>query len=224
MSQSSAKGAAHTHVESDVTDLAHTGELSDLTDVGVTTPTNKQVLVADGDSWESRALVEADISDLVHTPDAHTIASHSDTTGTGAELNTLTDGSDANSLHVHPVTEQTVEFASQLDTDLVTTTDTGAFRWYPPVNITIQDVSASIGVVPTGAAVIVDVHHSGTTIFTTQGNRPTIAISGNFDVSGAADGDVTVVADTGYLTVNVDQIGSTIAGQNLVVQIRYKVT
>jgi hypothetical protein len=39
-------------------------QLSDLTDVGVTTPTNKYVLVADGDSWESRSLVEADISDL----------------------------------------------------------------------------------------------------------------------------------------------------------------
>lgn len=39
-------------------------ELSDLTDVGVTTPTNRNALMADGDSWESRALVEADISDL----------------------------------------------------------------------------------------------------------------------------------------------------------------
>jgi len=31
----------------------------------------------------------------------HTIASHSDTTATGAELETLTDGSDADSLHTH---------------------------------------------------------------------------------------------------------------------------
>jgi len=35
------------------------------------------------------------------TPAAHTIASHSDTTGTGAELDTLTDGSDSDSLHDH---------------------------------------------------------------------------------------------------------------------------
>ena len=42
-------------------------QLSELSDVGVTTPTDKNVLVADGDSWESRALVEADISDLDHT-------------------------------------------------------------------------------------------------------------------------------------------------------------
>lgn len=39
-------------------------ELSDLSDVNSSTPTNKNVLVADGVDWESRALVEADISDL----------------------------------------------------------------------------------------------------------------------------------------------------------------
>lgn len=39
-------------------------ELSDLSDVHTSTPTDKNVLVADGVDWESRALVEADISDL----------------------------------------------------------------------------------------------------------------------------------------------------------------
>jgi len=39
-------------------------ELSDLTDVNTSTPTNRNVLIADGVDWESRALVEADISDL----------------------------------------------------------------------------------------------------------------------------------------------------------------
>lgn len=39
-------------------------ELSDLSDVNTSTPTNRNVLVADGTDWESRALTEADISDL----------------------------------------------------------------------------------------------------------------------------------------------------------------
>jgi len=39
-------------------------ELSDLSDVNTSTATNRNVLVADGTDWESRALVEADISDL----------------------------------------------------------------------------------------------------------------------------------------------------------------
>jgi hypothetical protein len=36
-----------------------------------------------------------------HHNEAHTVASHSDTTATGSELNTLTDGSDASTLHDH---------------------------------------------------------------------------------------------------------------------------
>lgn len=36
-----------------------------------------------------------------HHAEAHTVASHSDTTATGAELETLTDGSNADALHVH---------------------------------------------------------------------------------------------------------------------------
>ena len=36
-----------------------------------------------------------------HHPQSHTVASHSDTTATGAELETLTDGSNADALHVH---------------------------------------------------------------------------------------------------------------------------
>lgn len=43
------------------------------------------------------------------TPADHTIASHSDTTATGAELNTLTDGSDASSLHVHTSLYQPID-------------------------------------------------------------------------------------------------------------------
>ena len=36
-----------------------------------------------------------------HHAEFHTIASHSDTTATGAELETLTDGSNADALHTH---------------------------------------------------------------------------------------------------------------------------
>jgi len=43
---------------------AGASQLSELSDVGVTTATNRNGLMADGDSWESRAIVEADISDL----------------------------------------------------------------------------------------------------------------------------------------------------------------
>ena len=91
----------------------------------------------------------------------------------------------------------------------------GAARLYPPTNLTIVTVRASLGVSPVGASVIVDVHKNGTTIFTTQANRPTIAASGN--VSDLEVPDVTALTSTDYLTVDVDQIGSTTAGSYLTV-------
>jgi hypothetical protein len=84
--------------------------------------------------------------------------------------------------------------------------------------LTIKAVRASVGTAPTGASIIVDVNIGGTTIFTTQGNRPTIAASAN--TSGKVTNmDVTTIADGSYFTVDVDQVGSTIPGGDLVVQI-----
>jgi hypothetical protein len=83
--------------------------------------------------------------------------------------------------------------------------------------LTITSVRASVGTAPTGASVIVDVHLNGTTIFTTQGNRPTIS-PGAF-TSGSATPDVTSVAAGDYLTIDIDQVGSTVAGAYLTVQV-----
>lgn len=47
-----------------------------------------------------------------HHAESHTVASHSDTTATGVELETLTDGSDADSLHAHAVNDAKVTNAS----------------------------------------------------------------------------------------------------------------
>lgn len=99
--------------------------------------------------------------------------------------------------------------------ELEVTTDTGAHRFYLEGNHTISAVQISVGTAPTGAAVIVDVHVDGTTIFTTQSNRPEIAISGFFDASGTIEDDDH--DDGQYVTVNIDQIGSTLPGENLTV-------
>lgn len=57
---SNGAGAAPTFQDS----AGGASQLSDLSDVNTSTATNRNVLVADGVDWESRALVEADISDL----------------------------------------------------------------------------------------------------------------------------------------------------------------
>lgn len=93
----------------------------------------------------------------------------------------------------------------------------GAIRWTSNASLTIIGAIATVGTAPTGSSIKVDVNKNGTTIFTTQANRPTIAISGN--ASSIQTPDVTTLSSGDYLTVDIDQIGSTIAGADLTVQV-----
>lgn len=97
------------------------------------------------------------------------------------------------------------------------TTGTGAFRWYASRSYVIEQVRASVNGAPTGSSILVDVNKNGTTIFTTQSNRPTIAVSTNTDLADAIN--VTTFASGDYLTADVDQIGSGTAGSDLTVQV-----
>lgn len=86
------------------------------------------------------------------------------------------------------------------------------------VPLTIRSARATVGTAPTGAAIICDVNISGTTIFTTQANRLTIAAGAKTSGKNTS-ANVTTIPDGGYLTVDIDQVGSTIAGSDLLVQI-----
>ena len=93
------------------------------------------------------------------------------------------------------------------------TATAGSDRLYVPYACTIVNVYASVSTAPTGADLICDVHKGGTTLFSTQGNRPTIAASAFTDATSTPD--VTAISAGDYLTLDVDQIGSTIAGADL---------
>jgi hypothetical protein len=98
------------------------------------------------------------------------------------------------------------------------TVGTGTRRIYNPTGrtITLKQVGpAHVVTAPTGAAILLDVNIGGTTIFTTQGNRPSIAAAGNVSTAGNSDAAASTLAAGGYLTVDVDQVGSTVAGSDL---------
>ena len=103
----------------------------------------------------------------------------------------------------------------------VLTASTGKERFRFPFAATILGVSASIDTAPTGADVVFDVNKNGTTIFTTQANRPRITFGTNACAEVTAI-DVTAFAIGDYLTVDVDQVGSTIPGSDTAVFIRYR--
>ena len=101
----------------------------------------------------------------------------------------------------------------------VLTTGVGQARLYFDTAQTISNVVAGVGTAPAGQSIIVDVNLNGTTIFTTQANRPTITAGTNADTTSTPN--VTAIAVGNYLTVDVDQIGTTTAGSDLVVTIFY---
>lgn len=116
--------------------------------------------------------------------------------------------------HTHTLTFTLPAYSKQ--GSLVTTT--GALRLPVDGTYTIVGTRLMVGTAPTGAAIIVDVNKNGSTIYTTQANRPTIAAGANAGGPGSAP-DVTSLAAGDYLTVDIDQVGSTIAGSDLTVTI-----
>jgi len=83
-----------------------------------------------------------------------------------------------------------------------------------PYAMTLSSVRLSVGTAPTGSVIIVDVKASGTTVFST---KPQIAMSAKTSVGGAVPGVVSTasLADDAEITINLDQIGSTVAGAGL---------
>ena len=96
---------------------------------------------------------------------------------------------------------------------------TGKSEFPVPFAGTLIDVRARVGTAPTGASVIVDVNKNGSTVFTTQANRPTIAAGAK--ASGAAVPDVTTFAEDDFMTVDIDQIGSGTPGSDLLVVLHF---
>ena len=96
---------------------------------------------------------------------------------------------------------------------------TGATRWYNDTGaaLTLLSVRASVGTAPTGADLIVDLNLNGTTVWSTQANRATIAAGANTGES--ATFNTSSVPDGSYLTADVDQVGSGTPGSDLTVTV-----
>ncbi len=86
--------------------------------------------------------------------------------------------------------------------------------------LTIVKAYAEVKTAPTGAVLILDLNKNGSTIWATQGNRVQIA-------AGATSGtetsfDTTTLAEGDLLTLDIDQIGSTVSGADLTIMLRCK--
>jgi len=105
----------------------------------------------------------------------------------------------------------------QVDGDLTAGTTKARVRM--PFAGTITGVTTAVATAPTGASLQADVNKNGTTIFGTQANRPMINASATSAVAG--EHSVRTFAAGDLLSVDVDQVGSTVAGAGLTVAIAY---
>lgn len=97
--------------------------------------------------------------------------------------------------------------------DGVLAVETNAMSIIAPCALTITEIGLAVDVAPTGAGLIIDVNKNGTTMYTTQANRPTVAADGTS--ATATDPDVTSIAKGDKISIDIDQVGSTVAGENL---------
>jgi hypothetical protein len=93
----------------------------------------------------------------------------------------------------------------------------GATRIYNPSGrtVTLKKIQFHAITAPTGSAATLDFNISGTTVFTTQGNRPSASAASNVSSVGTPDTAAAAWADTQYITVDVDAVGSTVAGADI---------
>ena len=99
------------------------------------------------------------------------------------------------------------------------TTGTAKKTFRMPFDLTITEVRASVSTAPTGAILIVDINDGGTSIMTT--NKLSIDVSEKTSVTAATAAVVTdtFIARDAEVTIDIDQIGSSVAGAGLKVQI-----
>lgn len=89
---------------------------------------------------------------------------------------------------------------------------TGTVKWYAPFNLTVSNVVARVATAPVGSDVVVDVKRNGV-------SNSIIRVSDNTSV--ASNATSITVSEGDYFTVDVTGIGSTTAGADLNVTIKY---
>jgi hypothetical protein len=99
---------------------------------------------------------------------------------------------------------------------LSTGTNFGA-RYVVPQDMTIVKCWLIVRTAPTGeeAAILIDINLNGLTIWSTQGNRATIAASATS--GNTTTFDTTALTAGQYLDLDIDQVGLTVAGVDLTV-------
>lgn len=94
------------------------------------------------------------------------------------------------------------------------TTGTAKMTFRMPYAFTLTGVRASVTTAPTGSTLIVDINEGGSTILSTKLSIDASEKTSTTAASAAVISD-TALADDAEITIDIDQVGSTIAGAGL---------
>jgi hypothetical protein len=109
--------------------------------------------------------------------------------------------------------------ASDESTDLATGTNKVYFRM--PYAGTLLAVRASVNTAPTGSTLIVDINEAGTSLLST---KLSIDASEKTSTTAAVPAVISdsALADDAEITIDIDQVGSTVAGKGLKVYLKVR--
>jgi hypothetical protein len=97
-------------------------------------------------------------------------------------------------------------------TDLATGTAVVTFRM--PFAMTLTGVRAGVSTAPTGSTVIVDINEAGTSVLSTKLSIDATEKTSTTAATAAVISD-SALADDAEITIDIDQVGSTVAGTGL---------
>lgn len=207
--------ASHSHAISDVTNLqsaldgkadtGHTHTLSDITDAGT---------AAASDTGDFATAAQGALADTAVQPgdDADTLGS-----GAATDGHVLTaDGAGGAAWEAVPgasaPTQSFIIACSDETTDLTTGTAKVTFRM--PFAFTLTGVRASVTTAPTGANLVVDINEGGVSILSTVLSIDAGEKTSTTAATAAVISDSSL-ADDAEITIDIDQVGSTVAGTGL---------
>jgi hypothetical protein len=175
--------------------------------------------------FNTAAAVAAPVQSVNGNTGTVTVAVPSASTATPQPLGTAAAGTSADFAradHVHPVAGLPIEFViacSDETSDLATGTAKVTFR--APVAFLLTGVASSVNTAPTGSTLIVDINNGANSTLSTK-----LSIDASEKTSATAasaaviDMDYDDIAADAEITIDIDQIGSTIAGKGLKVVLK----
>lgn len=119
--------------------------------------------------------------------------------------------------HVHALPGDWFILACSDETTALTT-GTNKVRFRMPYAGTLTAVRASVNTAPTGAALEIDINESGTTVLSTKLSIDATETSSTTAAVPAVISD-SALADDAEISIDIDQVGSTVAGAGLKVSL-----